>query len=602
MLMQIFKSVLLMSAVGSILALFLLCVAPITRKLFSPSWQYYIWLTVLITMVLPMRFSLPIETESIPTVITEHAENFATDTPQSDNQTHHLQSYNQFKKPSVPKINLSQNLFRLLSNIWILGVISVTLSKIIKYNLFLGTIYKNSEVYPCTSNLPKHLKARKTVMLDAPLIVGLFSPTLFLPNTPISENDMNYIFMHELTHYKRCDLLYKWFSAAVLSIHWFNPLVYIVSQKIDTECEISCDYVVTSSLSDNEKNNYMRMILDLLSRSKNGAIPLTTQMASSKKTIKRRFAMIRNKKSTSKFVSVTSVFAAIILFSTAIFASGIVSDISTDDYTVIITNKGKKIELLNKPFIESGEIYVPLRETLVKAMPSDEGIIDVKWNDGTIDIIVAYYQGESGMFRLKIDNSYMQLEHITYDDYINNSVEKKQVNVGIRFNLPIVLKNSTTYIPLRNINYMLYSFENKRDENNRLRELEYVVFDKNGKNLTSNTFADDIVVSNYAYNSPEYTVHRFFSFFATGHFDTMKNYCTENCIAMYFKNGSVFGIKKASLVDMVVDGNNVFVTLNITPGEISVFDKSDTSASFYVTLQPQDDGSYLIDEFSTGLN
>lgn len=46
---------------------------------------------------------------------------------------------------------------------------------------------------------------------------------------------------------------------------------------------------------------------------------------------------------------------------------------------------------------------------------------------------------------------------------------------------------------------------------------------------------------------------------------------------------------------------NALVTVNMTPHENSVFDKSQPSTSFYVMLQRQPDGRYLIDEFATGL-
>ncbi len=159
-------------------------------------------------------------------------------------------------------------MFYYLANIWFLGMFAILLSKTVKYNLFLRAIHKNSEVDKSIIGISKHLNVRKTELLDAPLIVGLFKSTLLLSNTEITENDINYILMHELTHYKRGDILYKWFAMIVSSVHWFNPFVYIVSRQIDTECEVSCDFAVTSKLSDNEKNNYMSMILDLLSRSK----------------------------------------------------------------------------------------------------------------------------------------------------------------------------------------------------------------------------------------------------------------------------------------------------------------------------------------------
>lgn len=612
MLAQIFKSILLMSAVGGLAAVFLLCLAPITRKLFSPRWQYYIWLTVLIVMSLPVHFKVPSRTPDIPTIITEQAENIAPETSQMLNQAADFQSQKQIKKPTIPQIPMPPNVFGNLANIWFWGMIAILLAKTVKYNLFLRTIHKNSEADTSITNIPKRLAVRKTDMLDAPLVVGLFNPTLFLPNIPLSENDMNYILMHELTHYKRGDILYKWFAAAVLCMHWFNPLVYVVSRQIDVECEVSCDFEVTGKLSDSEKNDYMSMILDMLSRSKSGSKPLTTQMASSKHTLKRRFCMIRNNKATNKFISAVSVLTAVIMLSTTVFASGILTDLATDDYTIEITNNGKKVELTNKPFIENGEIYVPLRETLKKAMSKEEGVTEVKWNDGTIDVVVAYFQGESGMFRFKIGSNYIFLEHITYDDYINNSIKKKQFDAALGFKLPTVLKNSTAYIPLHNMNYILYSFENKRDENNKLRELDYIIYDKSGEiaALKSNSvLLSDSGTDYYAYNTPEYTLSRFFKFFNDGHFETMKNYYTPNCINTFFKDGRVFGIQRAALTEMNInpteylkssDGVYAFVTVAMTPHPESVYDPSETTASFWILLKHQDNGGYLIDSFLNG--
>lgn len=90
----------------------------------------------------------------------------------------------------------------------------------------------------------------------------------------------------------------------------------------------------------------------------------------------------------------------------------------------------------------------------------------------------------------------------------------------------------------------------------------------------------------------------------------MKNYCTENCINTYFRDNSVFGMEKASLAETDIapteylkssNDFNVFVSVDMILGEISVFDPSTTQASFYVLLRRQNDGGYLIDGFSTGL-
>ena len=56
---QIFTSLLLTSGIGTALALILTLLKPITRKVFSGGWHYYMWLTVLLVMVLPVRLNVP---------------------------------------------------------------------------------------------------------------------------------------------------------------------------------------------------------------------------------------------------------------------------------------------------------------------------------------------------------------------------------------------------------------------------------------------------------------------------------------------------------------------------------------------------------------
>ena len=59
---QIFKSVLLLSAVGTILSVALLLLKPVTKRVFGSQWQYYIWLCVLVVMMLPVSFKMPVKT------------------------------------------------------------------------------------------------------------------------------------------------------------------------------------------------------------------------------------------------------------------------------------------------------------------------------------------------------------------------------------------------------------------------------------------------------------------------------------------------------------------------------------------------------------
>ena len=65
---QIFTALLLTSGIGTALALILTLLKPITRKVFSGGWHYYMWLVVLLVMILPIRLNLPEKPVTTPPI------------------------------------------------------------------------------------------------------------------------------------------------------------------------------------------------------------------------------------------------------------------------------------------------------------------------------------------------------------------------------------------------------------------------------------------------------------------------------------------------------------------------------------------------------
>ena len=68
----------------------------------------------------------------------------------------------------------------------------------------------------------------KLARLDETVMTG------YLPGMDISEKDFQYIVLHELTHYKRRDIFYKWLVQVAVCLHWFNPLVHLIRAKYNT--------------------------------------------------------------------------------------------------------------------------------------------------------------------------------------------------------------------------------------------------------------------------------------------------------------------------------------------------------------------------------
>lgn len=505
MISEIFKAILVTTLAGSALAAVISIFRPITKKIFGYSWHYYIWLCVLFVMLMPVRFDVnPAASPNITAqaVQTEQVTvGGQTETSPNNTQTEAVQKPQALQKASAVWDRIVYNRMNILAYWWLIGAIALMLLNVARYVKLNIKIRKNGKIIFCpeiSEYTNRKINVRVWESIASPFMTGVFKPTLILPKTELSSEQLHNILRHEMTHFKRHDILYKWFAEFVKCVHWFNPIVWYVSKQISTECEISCDMTVTKNMSGSEEMSYVNTILSLLPTGKSKQLPLTTQMASSKKILKRRFIMIKNKKTTSRFMSVISTVIAVVMLSATVFASGVLSDMTTDDYTIEITNNGEKIELANKPFIENGDVYVPLREIIEKSVSKDDGVTDIKWNDGTVDVTIAYYQGESGMYRLKIGDSLLGLKHISFDEHDKNFDEiKNNAGVGLRLSLKQtpVLKNSTTYIPLRDASYMLYSFTNRRDGNNVLRELTYNVYDKNGNEINLQPFSDDEVAA-----------------------------------------------------------------------------------------------------------
>lgn len=112
-------------------------------------------------------------------------------------------------------------------------------------------------------NVKRRIKIRMSPDVGSPLLVGVFLPVVYIPCKEIPNENMRMVLLHELTHYRRKDLLIKWLSIFVNAVHWFNPLAYLLCANVGQACEVSCDMEVTKSITEAEQKLYMKTILDL---------------------------------------------------------------------------------------------------------------------------------------------------------------------------------------------------------------------------------------------------------------------------------------------------------------------------------------------------
>lgn len=88
--------------------------------------------------------------------------------------------------------------------------------------------------------------------------MNLLNTTIYVPKFifKFSNSDVKYMLTHELIHYKRKDLYFNLLTISALLIHWFNPLVWILVNKIKNCREYACDAGVLEFLGEEENVDY----------------------------------------------------------------------------------------------------------------------------------------------------------------------------------------------------------------------------------------------------------------------------------------------------------------------------------------------------------
>lgn len=125
--------------------------------------------------------------------------------------------------------------------------------------------------------------------------------------------------MHELVHYRRLDILYKWLVQLVLCLHWFNPFVYLMKREINRLCELSCDERVIMTLSENARKAYGDTLLHAVGTGDSYKDPLASvSLNESKELLKGRLDAIMKYKKLSIFVRFAAVLATSILIGDAV--------------------------------------------------------------------------------------------------------------------------------------------------------------------------------------------------------------------------------------------------------------------------------------------
>lgn len=301
-----FNTLLSLSFSGSIVAITLLIIRIFGKDRLSKSWQYYIWLVVLLRITLPVTFNLNI----VDSLFQKPGEF----TPQFN--IHLLLRTN-----IGVEVGLSRNLWIL----WGCGFFIMITMRFYQLYIFNKTIKTNSTLVADKTilnvfnqcllemKIERNIAVYKSDFVMTPMLVGIINPIILLPVWLSNENELHYVFIHELVHYKRKDLWYKWFVQFLLCTHWFNPFIHFIAHRIDRDCELSCDEAVIGNLDIQEIKEYGATIIEIANLSRGPVEILAATMCDEKKIIKERLRAIKKYKKTSNLAPILKAIILIII-------------------------------------------------------------------------------------------------------------------------------------------------------------------------------------------------------------------------------------------------------------------------------------------------
>ena len=255
----------------------------------------------------------------------------------------------------------------------------------------------------------------------SPVLVGVVHPRLYLPLEPVPSHALEGVLRHELTHWRRKDLLYKWAVWGVTGLHWFNPMVWLLSRAVERDCELSCDEAVAASLTRAERLTYGRALLWAADREMGGA-ELTAPLWNQKQCLTERLKTIMRPIHTSPKARclLTGAAALLLMASVALGAYAGQGDgeeqgrEGSAPQAILSQREGSAPTELAWPFQSDGEIAVTRLfgtrvHPITGATTHHEGI-DIRLEEGTPVLAAAGGVVIETAFD-PIDGQYLVLEH-----------------------------------------------------------------------------------------------------------------------------------------------------------------------------------------------
>ena len=257
-----------MSVAGGVLILFIVVIRALAIHRLPKTTFLALWmiaaLRLLLPFSIPLTFNIHIGLDVFSDVVQElPSGNIASTLPGDSPPSYDIGT----AVPSPATEHIST--FEIL---WLVGVLLLAIYFSISYfrsmRKFRMSIPDNTpyiQNWLTAHQISRPLAVRSSDLISSPLTYGILHPVILLPKK-LDRNDqvaLKYVLTHEYVHIRRFDAITKILFAAVLCIHWFNPLVWVMYVLANRDIELSCDAWVIRMMGEKNRSSYALMLIKM---------------------------------------------------------------------------------------------------------------------------------------------------------------------------------------------------------------------------------------------------------------------------------------------------------------------------------------------------
>ena len=238
--------------------------------------------------------------------------------------------------------------------------------------------------------------------VGSPFVLGIIKPKVYLSYN-MNEQDLSHVVAHEWAHIRRKDHWWKPLGFLLLTIHWFNPVMWLAYVLLCRDIELACDEKVIKELGNEQRADYTQA---LVACSVNRRMIAACPLAFGEVGVKERVKSVMNYKKPAFWIVVVAVITCAVV--AVCFLTNPVAEVELGDIESVTVDN---ISVSDEATVELVSLINSHRCTPFRVGLDDPNSLSraIQLNCANGDFYVLHYQYYSGFS--------FDLRHPGEDDY-----------------------------------------------------------------------------------------------------------------------------------------------------------------------------------------